>query len=460
VTPLYLESWLREIIAIQSARNEEFRRQTGIEQIPSLSRAAVEAYRGFHLRQTLRYAYEKSHFYRRQFDRIRLKPSDIRGFEDLHKLPLTEPEELAQNPYHFLCTSQSDVVRPCIFVTSGTTGPRKEIFWSRWDLDRITDFMAAGIATVASPRDTIQILLHDGRPDSQADLLRQGVEKLGATAVCSGAERSATEQLEILENSRSTVLFGYTGQIYRMTRELQQSGHDLRSKEVRVLFLAGEYLPAPRRRELETAWDCRVRTHYGLTEMGLGVAVECEAESGYHFNEADLLLEIVDPKSGRRIGPGEEGELAFTTLTRESMPLIRYRTHDLSRWVPEPCSCGAHGLLKFDAVKKRLEAIVKLPDGAEVYPALFDDLLFEIPGVVDYRVRIIRQGNKDRMDFQIEVARESEHVPDTIRRRLLDDPVIAGNLEAATMHPPHMEIVPMGTLLRIDRAKKMIVDER
>jgi phenylacetate-CoA ligase len=456
---LYLESWLQDVISNDLNTDAEFRRYAGMNRINPITRTIVEIYRDFHLQRTLRFAYEKSTFYREQFDKNRLKPEDICGFEDLAKFPLTEPRHLAQSPYRFLCTSQADVVRPCIFVTSGTTGPRKEIFWTRWDLERITGFMSAGIGTVATPKDTVQILLPDGRPDSQADLLRRGVEKLGARPVVSGVERNAREQLEILENAHSTVVFGYAGQLYRISKELERS-HDLRFKGVKVLFLAGEYLPSARRRELESIWGCRVHTHYGLTEMGLGVAVECDAGDGYHFNEADLLLEIIDPGTGEPVETGDEGEIVFTTLTREAMPLIRYRTHDLSRIIEKSCPCGAASLLKIDAVRKRLESIVALGNGAELYPALFDDQLYDIPDVIDYQVKLLRQENKDRLDFKIEVAFENKSILSEISRRLLATPVISENTAAGKMSEPRVELVPMGALKSMDRAKKMIVDCR
>ena len=260
MAPFYLESWLRGIIEENFHTDSEFRRFSGKSRIHPITRSDVEAYRDFHLNRTLQYAYQNSYFYRKQFDSKGLKPSDIAGFEDLKKLPLTEPRHLAHSPYRFLCTSQAAVARPCIFVTSGTTGPKKEVFWSKWDLERITDFMAAGIGTVATRDDIVQILLPDGRPNSQADLLRKGVAKLGAKPIVSGGDRSALEQLRVLDTFHSTVVFGYTSQLYRISKELQPDC-DLKSRGVKFLFLAGEYLPVARRRELETIWNCRVRTH-------------------------------------------------------------------------------------------------------------------------------------------------------------------------------------------------------
>jgi phenylacetate-coenzyme A ligase PaaK-like adenylate-forming protein len=234
----------------------------------------------------------------------------------------------------------------------------------------------------------------------------------------------------------------------------------LSDKGVKVLFLAAEYLPDARRQELQKIWDCRVHTHYGLTEMGLGVAVECEARNGYHFNEADLLLEIVDPRTGKPVAAGHEGELVFTTLNREAMPLIRYRTHDISRLIVEPCPCGAASLLRIDKVKKRLESIVTLGSGDAMYPALFDDVLFEVPGLIDYQVVVSSVEGMDRLDFKIEMIGECADRISEIKKKLLSAPLIAKNLAAGRMKEPGLELAGFGALQSAGRAKKMIVDRR
>jgi phenylacetate-coenzyme A ligase PaaK-like adenylate-forming protein len=431
----------------------------GISSSDRMARRDVEAYQRVRLRCMLQYTYENSSFYREQFHKAGMTPEDIRDQKDLSLFPLTEPRQIAEWPYRFLCISRAEIARVHTFVTSGTTGPQKKIFWTGGDLERMVDFMAAGIGTVASREDVVQIFLPDGRPYSQADLLHRGVLKFGAMPILSGLHLSASEHLALLEKSRSTILFGYTSHLFRISKELQAAG-DLCNKGIKALFLAAEYLPDAMRRELAKIWNCRVYTHYGLTEMGLGVAVECEAGNGYHFNEADLLLEIIDPATGKPVAAGQEGELVFTTLNREAMPLIRYRTHDISRMIQEPCACGAASLLKFDKVKKRLELIATLAGGDEVYPTLFDDLLFEIPGLIDYRLALIRHEDKDRLDFKIEMQFECPDILPEIRRKLALAPIIAKNIAAGGMAEPRIEILPWGALKTAERAKKMIVDQR
>jgi phenylacetate-coenzyme A ligase PaaK-like adenylate-forming protein len=194
--------------------------------------------------------------------------------------------------------------------------------------------------------------------------------------------------------------------------------------------------------------------------MGLGVAVECEAQDGYHFNEADLLLEIVDPQTGETVPPGEEGELIFTTLTRESMPLLRYRTHDLSRFITEPCRCGTAGLLKIDKVKKRLESIVAIGDDDIVYPSYFDDALYEIPGVVDYQVVLSRSGTRDRLQFTVEMAPGRTSAIDELVQKLFSEPLITRNLAAGRLEKPTVEIAEWGRFRSAGRTKKLIADQR
>jgi phenylacetate-CoA ligase len=191
--------------------------------------------------------------------------------------------------------------------------------------------------------------------------------------------------------------------------------------------------------------------------MGLGVAVECEATDGYHFNEAGLLLEVIDPKTGEIVAPGKEGELVFTTLSREAMPLIRYRTRDISRLIPEVCPCGAASLLKFDSVRKRLDSMVMLEAGDPIYPSIFDDILFEIPGMMDYQVVLARDEGKERLELKAELlTQRSDAIPE-IHRILLSIPAVRKSVDAGTMAEPVVLLAGKSALTSLGREKKLIV---
>lgn len=453
-----IEYFLHNRIKSLWEQQEEFRRCLSLPD--RLTRSHIEAYQFFELQRTLCRAVEHSSYYRDLFKKAGISPEDIHDPSSLHAVPLLAPEELAESPFRFLCLSLAEIARPYTFITSGTTGPQKRIFWTHGDIDRITDFMAAGMATVVDPGDVVLILLPDGRPDSQADLLRKGCLKLGVGAIVADTNLRAEELLEIARDARAAVIFGYAGRILRLSMELQAKGHNLARNGIKYLFLAAEYVPECRRRLLENLWNCRVRTHYGLTEMGLGVAVECGAGGGYHFNEADLLLEVVNPKTGEPVEEGEEGELVFTTLNREAMPLIRYRTHDISRLIPGPCPCGSAALLRIDKVRKRLESILAVGDGDELYPALLDDVLFEVHGLMDYQVLVTRQDGRDCIEFRIEPVEKGWDLVPEVRNRLLSMPIIARNMASGKMVEPRVELLDPGALQSVSRAKKMILDRR
>ena len=411
----------------------------------AFTRSDIRRYQLQKLQTALRYAAENSSFYRELFQKTRVAPGDMRALADIEKFPLTEPEQLAASPFRFLCLSQSEIVRVHTFATSGTTGPRKKIFWTQNDLDRIVRFMAAGISTVSHRGDVVGVWLPGGLPYGQSDLLSRGVKKIGARPVAVPMDMSSEDQLRLIRESRATVIFGSMRQALRLTRELRHS-HDLSRLGVHTLFLTSEYLPDSARTDLQKTWNCRVSTHYGLTEMGLGVAVECEAGDGYHFNEADLFAEILDPETGRPAAPGDEGELVFTTLTREAMPLIRYRTRDISRLIPEPCTCGAKALGKFAPVRKRIGNITRLTGGEEIYPALFDNALMDIPGFVDYRAILDRRNDMEILRFRVELNRaDPEKIPE-IRKRLRAVPALAKSVEAGAMAEPSIELAAPGEL--------------
>ena len=150
----------------------------------------------------------------------------------------------------------------------------------------------------------------------------------------------------------------------------------------------------------------------------------------------------------------------FTTLNREAMPLLRYRTGDISRWIPGPCPCGARSLLRFDAVRKRRESIVTIGAGEEIHPTLFDDVLYALPGVLDYRVEVTRDGERPRLDFGIELLPKAGDTAHAIAARLHGHPLVRRLLHRGEMAPPGVSLLPPGALKTADRAKKLVVDRR
>ena len=454
---IYLEEWLHEKIR-QEAMTEPDLRDLLSGGIPErLTKSDVESYHLFKFRKLMSHVHENSSFYREMFDDDGIRPGDIGSLTDLAKIPFTDQADLSRNPNRFLCGSHGDIARVTTFTTSGTTGPEKRVYCTRGDMEHITDFMAAGMRTVTEKEDVVQIMLPSGSTSNQADLLAQGVRKMGAEAVKAGLNLTSEEQLALLKKHGTTVIFGVAAAVYRMTQELKDI-HALDRLGVKTVFVTG-FLADAQREHLRRVWNCDVHSHYGLTEMGLAVAVECHAHDGYHFNEADLLLEIIDPETGRVIHEGE-GELVFTTLTRQGTPLLRYRTSDMACLIPEPCPCGAVTLRRFGPVRKRLELVVKLASGYQIYPSLFDDVLYGFTDLVDYDLRVTGTKGRERFHFTIETTGRDPDLPGRVKASLTNEPSLYPLFKEGTMGAPEITVVPPGGILQMGRAKKKIIDER
>ncbi len=433
----------------QITEEKQFGQEKNLTPDAKITNQIFEEFRLYKLKKTLQYVYDKSKFYRELFDRHNILPEDIQSIQDLKKIPLTSSQDLAARGYDFLCLSQGAMEKAVTFTSSGTVGPQKKIFFTAGDLEKMTDFMGVGMNTVTGADGVVQILLPSGPVMGQADLLAQGVRKMGAEAVYTGMFVPSEEQIQAIIKYGSTVIFGETRLIYRITKEMEDK-YDLAKLGVKTLFVTTSHLSDVMRQNLETAWNCQIVTHYGLTEMGLGLAVDCPYGEGYHTNELDVIAELVDPKTGEVLPDGKEGELVFTTITRDGMPLIRYRTHDIATLTSQTCPCGSH-LNTISRINRRLESIVQISPEFSIYPALFDDVLFKLPEVVDYEIYLEKKDGKQNLIFEVELTAESENVKKEIIRQLQNNEIIMKYFDL-----PVIKTVPPGALKGGAHFKKMI----
>lgn len=457
--PIYLEKWLHGKIRQLALEDPEFRQFWGKENTQQILRSDVDRYHFYKIKNQLAYVYQKSTFYHRLFDAKQIDLARIQSLQDFARIPLTRPADLAANPNHFACGSLGAVESVKTYTSSGTTTPEKSVFFTRKDLQTMTDFMGVGMRVVASAGDRVQVMLPSSLTNDQADLLATGIRKMGAVPVVTGITPTSEEQIRAMKADRVNVIFAPLVVLRRVTQEMRDT-HDLRTLNLKSLYVTQEYLPDSMRRHLQEVWGCPVYTHYGLTEMGLGVAVDCDARDGYHFNEADLYLEIVDPVSGEPVQRGQEGVLVFTALSFEGSPLIRYRTSDLSGFITQPCACGAATLKKIAHVMRRTEAIITLKSGDQIYPAIFDDLVYANPEVIDYQITLNHEGEQEWLSLGVEVIRECEETRRGIENLLMKSQVVKKSLEDKTMLPPQVELLPSGSLRAMSRAKKLIIDQR
>jgi len=458
------EQWIHNKIRQSFAEDAEYRQFAGKAAVNDITRNDIESFQLYRLNRTLWYVADNSPFYRDLLDGI----GEIKSLDDLPKIPFTNPLDLEQSPYKLLCVSIGGIARVFSHFTTGTmSGRPKKIFFTYNDADAIVDSMSAIMQTVMSgagletENSTVHIFLpNNGPPMSMAGLISRGVEQLGGTPVVGDCTAMTPEQIQAIEEARPDMLMGSAFRIWRITQEARET-HDLANIGVKAVFITSEYLSSPMRQRLEECWQAEVFHHYGMTEPGFVIGVECRAHEGFHFNETQLLFEVVDPDTGRVLEDGKEGELVFTTLQRDGMPLIRYRTGDVACLLREPCGCGASTLTRIGTLPKRVGLIVDIGDGEQIYTSLLDEALYEIPELIDYRVFISRDGDTDFMNCKVEVLGEPSDIEERMLQQLLAIPPVRRCVKAGLLAQPTVELVGRGILRRGGRRmKRRIVDNR
>lgn len=363
-----------------------------------LTRADLERYQLDRLRETIRYARQRSRFYDRHLAGSRCRLTTL---DNLAGLPFTTAADLRERGTRFLCVSQDEIARVVTLDTSGTTGAPKRLYFTEADQESTVEFFRVGMSTFTEPGDTVMILLPVERPGSVGDLLATALEALDARPVRHGVVRDVPATLDVMRRERVTGLVGIPTQVLALAR---QAGPGRRGGGLRLVsaLLSTDHVPHAVARAVEHAWGCQVYNHYGMTEMGLGGAVECRARCGYHLREVDLYFEIVDPVTGAPVPEGELGEIVFTTLTRRGAPLIRYRTGDLSRFMPGGCPCGAP-LRRLERVETRVDGRVPIGRGGRLTMAELDEALFSVEPVVDFSAVVSGIPEPDCLRIEVRV---------------------------------------------------------
>lgn len=379
ITPL--ETWIAR--KVNPAAGGHLRRQDlSVYQLAALNRTLV------HVRRC-------SPFYRDRFRDLPAEP--LEALEDLKTLPFTCADDLRRDPLSLLCVSQNRIARVVTLETSGTTGTPKRLFFTAADQELTVDFFHHGMATLVKPGERVLILMPGQIPGSVGDLLVRGLSRLPVEGIVHGPVHDPATAIDHALQEKVDCLVGIPVQVLAMASH--RRGLALAGRIANVL-LSTDYVPDAIVARIKRRWNCRVFKHYGMTEMGLGGGVECSARNGYHLREADLLVEIIDPATGRPLADGTPGEVVFTTLTRRGMPLIRYRTGDMAAFKLDSCACGT--ILKtLGTVRARRKSMLRVGRGQTLSIGDLDERLFAIDGVIDYQARIGDYGGVDRLTLSI-----------------------------------------------------------
>lgn len=372
-----------------------------------LTRAAIEAYQLGKLNETLGLCRTKSPFYRQRLAGL---PAKLSALAELPACPFTTADDVRERPLSLLCVSQSDIARVVTLDTSGTSGTPKRLYFTAADQELTRDFFHVGMSTFTTPGDRVLILLPCERPGSVGDLLAQALQRLGAAGIRHGLVTDVAQTLAVLHDEQATGVVGMPVQVLALVRAA--AAQQFPRPHLKSVLLTTDHVPDAIVQAVEKAWGGTVYNHYGMTEMGLGGGVECAARLGCHLREADMFFEIVDPETGVPLPDGEYGELVFTTLTRQGMPLLRYRTGDISRFLSGGCECGTV-LRRLEKVRFRWHG--RFPHTASHFLTMadLDDALFPIAGILDFSAAV------SETELQVTVQAEDQVGMETAVRQAL-----------------------------------------
>lgn len=329
------------------------------EGVSRLTRADIETMQLDKLNRLLAREKERAGFYKDL-------PPKLESLSQLAQLPFTTDEDLAHNAASMLLCSQGDIQRVLSDATSGTTGAAKRVFYTKADCENTVDFFAAGLGELVFPGSVTMICMPFSGPYGLGELVSQAIEMLGAKPLKLGTMLSYSEYKKAMDEERPDSFVGMPVQLLSVLRCCGVGS-------LRRALVSGDACPDEVLRQCEGILGTKLFPHYGSREMALGGAITCPAHEGMHLRENHVIAEIVDD-DGRVLPPGEYGELVITTIGMEAMPLIRYRTGDYTRILPDICPCGSHTL--------RLDRLDRRPQGTEI--TALDNALLSVGAVVDF----------------------------------------------------------------------------
>jgi len=348
----------------------EIERKLGIPD-HSLTLEKLKKWQLDRLNDTLAFCMNHSPFYKEKLADFS-NSIPLRSLEELQQLPFTTSDDISEKGHRMVCTSQSQIERIVTLNTSGTTGTAKRIYFTKDDQQLTVDFFAYGMSTLISSHSKVLVLLPCHPAGSVGDLLSRAIRKIGAQPYSIGPFNNPDPINDLIASEKLDALVGAPKQVYTLVQSWKSSNRG--SCPIQALLLSTDYASPILKKSIESAWNCDVLEHYGMTEAGLGVGVDCYLKRGYHLREADLYFELID-KDGNPVAEGEPGEVVFSTLTRHGMPLIRYRTKDISQIIPGECPCGTV-LSTYKWISKRMQNEDSLCTIAEL-----DNILFQIPEI-------------------------------------------------------------------------------
>jgi len=401
------------------------------------------------LRQLVKRVYGNSLFYHDKLDAAGLKPGDVQTSDDFARIPFTVKQELRQHPIEYMrAAPEEEIVR--IHASSGTTGKPTIIPYTKNDVGAFTDMMARCLSFAGVSRgDRVQITPGYGLWTAGIGF-QSGTERIGAMAIPMGPGNTE-KQLEMMLDLKATVIIGTASYGLFLAEEIAR--RNLREQVfLRAGVFGSERWGEKMRQRISSILNIDTFDIYGLTEIyGPGIGIDCSRHCGIHYWNDYVYFEIIDPDTGEVLPVGEKGELVITTLTKEGLPLLRYRTRDITRLLPQACSCGSPYPM-IDRILGRSDEAFKVK-GVLVFPGQIDAALKNTPGAgSEYQVVLTRQEGRDRILLRVEGEEQADPVETAAACRR--------NVKRVIGILADVEIVTQRSLPRSERKTRRVFDQR
>jgi len=425
-------------------------------EIEAMDRSKLAEIQLERLKETVKRCEELVPFYRMKMRELELDWKDIKSLDDVVKLPFTTKDDLRENyPFGMFAVPTRDIVR--IHASSGTTGQPTVVGYTSHDIEAWSELMARSlVAGMADPSDIIQVAYGYGLFTGGLGF-HYGVEKLGGSVIpISGG--NTKRQIRMMVDLGTTVLCCTPSYALFMAETASEMGIDFKQLKLKSGIFGAEPWSDRMRDKIERLLNLSAFDIYGLSEvMGPGVSVECEQKNGLHIFEDAFLAETIDPKTGEKLPLGEQGELVFTSLNKQGMPLIRYRTRDISSLHDEPCACGRTHM-RMRRVRGRTDDMLIIR-GVNVFPSQIETVLMQIEGISPhYQIIINREGGMDVMEVQVEVSEEM--FSDRIRGLEQWQELIQGEIESYLGIGVKVALVELRSIARSEGKAVRVIDNR
>ncbi|MCF0208001.1 MAG: phenylacetate--CoA ligase [Bacteroidaceae bacterium] len=439
--------------------NDGIKKDYGCEyfnpEVETLSRAELEELQLKRLKETVKHCMN-SPFYKKRFEEAGLTPDDIQTLDDVRKIPFTTKQDLRDTyPFGIASVPLEQCTR--LHSSSGTTGNPTVILHTSQDLDEWANQVARNLWMVGlRPTDVFQNSSGYGMFTGGLGF-QYGAEKMGMLTVPAAAGNSL-RQIKFIKDFGTTAIHAVPSYLTRLKEVMDQEGVDpRRDTKLKVFAIGAEPHSEEQRKRIEEMFGVKAYNSFGMSEMcGPGVGFECKEQNGLHFWEDYYIVEIVDPETLEPVPDGEIGELVLTTLRREAMPLLRYRTRDLTRVLGRTCACGRNHV-RIDRMKGRSDDMIVLK-GVNIFPIQIEKILMQFPELAsNYLITLTTDADNDNMTVEVELE---ELFTDDYQRLIALEKRIKRALKDEILLTPHVKLVAKGTLPVSDGKAVRVVDKR